>query len=291
MKWDADLLRDAIRGYVVEHLARPDAVLIANDTTAIKKGLKSVGVARQYCGLTGQIENCQVMPMLTYASAAGHALINRRLYLPEAWTADPARRGEAGVPDQVTFATKPALVIAMLAEELVAATPFRYLCADAAYGRDPDLRAFCHQHQVGYVLAIPVDVPLIDVRGQAKPVGHVLDRLLAHGDASIWERRACGAGSKGLRLYDWSAVAVTVSGQDLAPGHAHTLLIRRSATRPEEIAFFLTCRSRRLRVLVEEAAEPVSSAYIQDDDSLGIRDRIGAVRSGAAWFRTWWARR
>ncbi|MFG1711153.1 IS701 family transposase [Nonomuraea sp. M3C6] len=286
-KWDADLLRDEIRTYVVERLGRPDAVLIADDTTAIKKGTKSVGVAHQYCGLTGQVENCQVMPMLTYASEAGHAFINRRLYLPEAWAGDLARRAEAGVPDQVAFATKPALAIAMLAEELTAATPFRYFCADSAYGRDPDLRAFCHQHQVGYVLAVPVDVPLIDVRGQAEPAGHVLDRLLAHGDASIWERRACGAGSKGLRLYDWSAIAVAVSGQDPAPGYTHTLLIRRSTTHPEEIAFFLAHAVHGTAV-----PELISTAgmrwKIEENNETG-KDLLGLtqyqVRSWTGWHR------
>lgn len=93
---------------MVEHLGRPDDALIADDTSAIKKGDKSAGVARQYCGLTGQVENCQVMPMLTYASAVGHAFINRRLYLPESWANDPGRRKEAGIPDEVVFATKPA---------------------------------------------------------------------------------------------------------------------------------------------------------------------------------------
>jgi len=83
--WDADVLRDEVRAYVVEHLGSPHGVLIADDTQAIKKGDRSVGVARQYCGLTGQVGNCQVMPMLTYASPAGHAFINRRLYLPEGW--------------------------------------------------------------------------------------------------------------------------------------------------------------------------------------------------------------
>jgi SRSO17 transposase len=130
-KWDVDALRDRVRDYMVEHLGRPDAVPVTDDTQAIKKGRRSVGVARQYCGATGQVENCQVMPMLTYASAAGHAFINRRLYLPEAWAGDLARRADAGVPEQVVFRTKPELVIDMLEEERVAATPFRWLTGDA----------------------------------------------------------------------------------------------------------------------------------------------------------------
>lgn len=212
-KWDADLLRNAVRGYAVEHLGRPDGVLIADDTAAIKKGVTSVGVAHQYCGLTGQIENCQVMPMLTYASAAGHAFINRRLYLPESWAGDAGRRAVAGVPQQVGFATKPHLVIDMLTEELSAATPFRYLAADSGYGRDPALRAFCHDRQISYVMAVPSDLPLLAVRGGGEPVAHVLDRLLAQANPTVWERRSCGQGSKGARLYDWAALSVTLAEQ------------------------------------------------------------------------------
>ncbi|MEU7003662.1 IS701 family transposase [Nonomuraea sp. NPDC046570] len=238
-KWNADALRDEVRSYVVEHLGRPDGVLIADDTSAIKKGDKSAGVARQYCGLTGQVENCQVMPMLTYASAAGHAFINRRLYLPESWANAPGRRKEAGIPDKVVFATKPALVIDMLTEEIAAGTPFRYLCGDSGYGRDPDLRAFCHEQEIGYVLAVPVDLPLIAVRGGGEPVGHLLDRLLAHGNSAVWERRSCGSGTKGVRLYDWAAVTTRPAEQAPAPGHAHTVLIRRSVSDPTDIEFFL----------------------------------------------------
>ncbi|WP_327588955.1 transposase [Nonomuraea sp. NBC_00507] len=110
------------------------------------------------------------MPMLTYASAAEHAFVNRRLYLAEAWAEDRERRRQAGVPDEVVFATKPHLVIDMLKEETAAGTPFRYLCGDPGYGRDPDLRAFCHDRQIGYVLAVPVDLTA-DRRAQRKRAG------------------------------------------------------------------------------------------------------------------------
>ncbi|MGJ6970120.1 IS701 family transposase [Streptosporangium sp. G11] len=260
-KWDVEILRDEVRSYVITHLGRPDGVLIADDTSAIKKGDKSVGVADQYCGLTGQVENCQVMPMLTYASEVGHAFVNRRLYLPESWAVDAERRGRAVVPGHVAFRTKPQLVIDMLTEELAAGTPFRYLCADAGYGRDPHLRAFCHERALGYVMAVPVDLPLVAVRGGAEPVGHVLDRLLALGQAGIWERRSCGAGTKGARVYDWTALAVAVAGQAPAPGYAHTLLIRRSVAAPTEVEFFL-------------AHAPVGTAVSELIDAAGMRWKI-----------------
>jgi SRSO17 transposase len=162
--WDADLLRDQVRGYVVAGLGFTDAVLVADDTQAVKKGSKSVGVAPQHCGLTNQIENCQLMPMLSYATAAGHAFIDRALYLPEVWTSDEARCQAAGIPAGQGFATKPHLVQHMLARAITAGVPCGWFAADSGYGRDPGLRAFCHDYTIAYVMAVPVDLPLLEGR-------------------------------------------------------------------------------------------------------------------------------
>ncbi|QYC39093.1 hypothetical protein Nocox_07340 [Nonomuraea coxensis DSM 45129] len=285
--WDADALRDEVRAYVLQHLGRPDGVLIADDTQAIKKGDKSVGVARQYCGLTGQVENCQVMPMLTYASAAGHAFINRRLYLPEGWATDLERRQVAGVPEPIEFATKPQQVIDMLAEELQAGTPFRYLAADSGYGRDPALRAYCHAQQISYVMAVPVDLPLMAVRGGSEPAGHVLDRLLAQANAQVWERRSCGQGTKGARAYDWAAVAVKLAGQRPAEGHTHTLLLRRSISHPTDVEFFLA--HARIGTPVPELIAVAGLRWKIEENNETGKDLLGLtdyqVRTWVGWHR------
>jgi SRSO17 transposase len=234
-KWDADALRDQVRAYVVENLGRPDGVLVADDTQVIKKGDKSVGVAPQHCGATGQVENCQVMAMLTYASSLGHAFIDRRLYLPASWCEDRSRLAEAGVGADVVFTTKPHLVIEMLADAIAAEVVFAYFTADSGYGRDPGLRGFCHDQGVAYVMAVPVDLPLIASRGNATRPDLVASRL----EAADFERRSCGHGTKGERYYDWAAVAVTVKDQAPAGGKAHTLLVRRSTSKPSEIEYFL----------------------------------------------------
>ena len=114
-RWDADEVRDDLRGYVVEHLGDPDAVLVVDETGFLKKGTKSAGVQRQYSGTAGRIENCQVGVFLAYASRHGHALIDRELYLPESWLSDRARCREAAIPDAVGFCTKPQLARGMLA--------------------------------------------------------------------------------------------------------------------------------------------------------------------------------
>ncbi len=96
--WDADGVRDDVHGYVVEHLGNAGAVLVVDETGDVQKGRASAGVQRQYSGTAGRVENCQVAVFLSYASPAGHALIDRELYLPRSWTADPARRAAAGIP-------------------------------------------------------------------------------------------------------------------------------------------------------------------------------------------------
>src|SRR5689334_12117617 len=109
MRWDADAVRDDLRAYVVKHFAARDGVFVLDETGFVKKGTKSVGVQRQYSGTAGRIENCQVGVFLAYASSRGYAFLDRALYLPESWAGDPARRGEAGVPEDVAFTTKPKL--------------------------------------------------------------------------------------------------------------------------------------------------------------------------------------
>jgi SRSO17 transposase len=106
-RWEADGVRDDLRDYVVEHLGdERSGVLIVDETGFLKKGEKSVGVARQYTGTAGKWENCQVGVFLCYASGLGAAFIDRALYLPSEWAEDSARREEAEVSEEVRFATK-----------------------------------------------------------------------------------------------------------------------------------------------------------------------------------------
>src|SRR3954468_16248406 len=115
-RWDADALRNRIRTDVIEALGDADGVLVVDETGFLKKGEHSVGVARQYSGTAGRIENCQIGVFLAYASRFGQALIDRRLYLPDAWAQDESKRAKAGVPEEITFATKPEI-----ARDLIAA--------------------------------------------------------------------------------------------------------------------------------------------------------------------------
>jgi SRSO17 transposase len=139
--WDHDGVRDDLRDYLVEHLGDPEAVLVIDETGDLKKGVQSVGVQRQYTGTAGRIENAQVAAYLLYASDAGHAMIDRELYLPRGWIDDPDRCRAAGIPERVGFATKPALATQMLTRALDAGVPAAWVTGDEVYGADPRLRA------------------------------------------------------------------------------------------------------------------------------------------------------
>ena len=131
MRWNADAVWDDLRAYVVEHRGDPGAVLVLDETGFVKKGVKSAGVQRQYSGTAGRIENCQIGVFLAYASVHGRALIDRALYLPESWAADAGRREEAGVPEEVAFATKPKLGRAMLERAFKAGVPCSWVTGES----------------------------------------------------------------------------------------------------------------------------------------------------------------
>jgi SRSO17 transposase len=132
--WDADALRDLVREYVVESLAAPDAVLVIDETGFLKQGKASCGVHRQYTGTAGKITNCQIGVFAAYVSGKGHAFIDRQLYLPTAWTEQPARLAAAHAPPGTAFATKPRLAKGMIERAIEAAVPFAWAATDSIYG-------------------------------------------------------------------------------------------------------------------------------------------------------------
>ncbi|HET6531871.1 MAG TPA: IS701 family transposase [Actinoplanes sp.] len=199
--WDADAVRDDVRGYVVEYLADADAVLVVDETGDLKKGTATVGVQRQYTGTAGRTENAQVTVWLTYAGRVGHGLIDRALYLPRCWIDDPARRAAAGVPAEVGFATKPALARQMIARTLDAGIPARWVTADEVYGADPQLRGELERRRVGYVLAVARDYQVPTAAGPIRA-----DMLTLRLPARAWQPLSAGAGAKGMRVYDWALI-------------------------------------------------------------------------------------
>jgi SRSO17 transposase len=229
-RWDADAVRDDLRAYVVEHLGDAEAVLVIDETGFLKKGSKSVGAARQYSGTAGRIENCQSGVFLAYASPRGHAFLDRALYLPKNWAEDAARREAAGVPPDVRFATKGELAQVMLARAFAAAVPAAWVTGDEIYGNDGTLRRWLEGQQRPYVLAVARSHPIWHDGVQVR-----VEAVLAEVPEDGWQRVEVGAGSKGPRLYDWACARLPYWTPE---GWAQWLLIRRSVTKPEEVAFY-----------------------------------------------------
>ena len=152
--WDPEAVRDELRRYVLQHLGDPEAVLVLDETGFLKKGRHSAGVARQYSGTAGTVDNCQVGVFLGYASPLGHALLDRERSLPEEWTDDRERCQHAGIPADRHFATKPQLARQLLARALAAGVPARWVTGNSVYGHDRRLRMWLEAQPQAYVLAV-----------------------------------------------------------------------------------------------------------------------------------------
>jgi SRSO17 transposase len=232
-RWEADALRDAVQGYALEALGDPAGVLVVDETGFLKKGTESVGVKRQYSGTAGRTENCQVGVFLAYASRWGHTLIDRRLYLPKDWANDTDRRDKTAVPEETTFATKPALAREMIGAALDAGTACAWVLADAVYGSDSALRRMLEGRHQPYVLAVRSNHHLrfLTAEGIVQTDPAEIADALAPED---WHAHPAGAGAKGLRLYDWACIAMPWVVEE---GYKRWMLIRRSRSDPTKRAY------------------------------------------------------
>ncbi len=277
--WDADQVRDDLIAYAHGHLADPRGVLVVDETGFLKKGTKSAGVQRQYSGTAGRVENCQVGVFLAFTGSKGHALIDRELYLPQEWAKDAARRDEAGIPEDVKFATKPQLAERMLARAWRLGVKAAWVTGDAVYGNDSHFRRFLEANSQPYVLAVRSDMLLWDGRARAR-VGRIADAR----PAKAWRKASAGAGSKGPRWYDW---AVEPFGPVDERGWQLWLLIRRHRERREERAYYL-CRGaaatpRRELVRAAGSRWPVEECFERGKGDCGLDEY--EVRNWVGWYR------
>jgi SRSO17 transposase len=274
--WDADGVRDDLRGYLVGHLGDPGAVLVVDETGDVKKGTATAGVQRQYTGTAGRTENAQVAVYLAYVAPAGHALIDRELYLPQSWIADPARCQAAGIPAGTEFATKPALARRMLARALDAGVPAGWVAGDEVYGTDPRLRADLEERGIGYALAVACRHTFTTGLRTYRA-----DELTRRLPRPAWQRYSAGPGAKGHRYYDWAWIATDPS----QPGH-HWLLIRRNR-RTRELAYYRCYAPRHvpLPTLVKVAGSrwPVEENFQASKGLAGLDEH--QVRTWTSWHR------
>ncbi len=276
--WDEEAVRDDLRAYVMEHLGEAGGILVVDETGFVKKGKKSAGVARQYSGTAGRRENSQMGVFLLYASSKGSAFIDRTLYLPEEWTQDRVRCREAGIPDEVEFATKGELAKLMLERAYASGVPADWVVGDTVYGYD-ELRVWLEEQQKNYVLAVP-ETHQVWVRGRPQPVG-LLAALLPQ---EAWVVLSAGEGSKGPRLYEWAWLQLS----EVTPsGRARWVLIRRSLSDPSKRAYYRASGPAQttLPELVRVAGSrwKVEEGYEQAKGEVGL-DQY-EVRTWRAWYR------
>jgi SRSO17 transposase len=282
--WDPDLVREDLRAYVVAHLGDPGAVLVVDETGFVKKGTASAGVAKQYVGCVGKVEQAQVGVFLAYASPQGVAFVDRALYLPQEWTDDPARCQQAGIPPEVGFATKPELARVMLERALQAQVPAAWVTADSVYGDDRRLRLWLEAHEQPFVLAVSgkeyVNVAATWTQRRVSTLLHDLQLL----PAEAWQRLSAGDGAKGPRLYDWYRLPLV---PPLQVGYERWCLVRRSLSDPDELQAYVTFApaGTDLATLVQVAGRrwTIEVAFEAAKGEVGL-DQY-EVRSWTGWYR------
>ena len=276
--WDPDAVRDDLREYVVDALGDPDAVLILDETGFLKKGTKSAGVARQYTGTAGRIENAQVGVFLAYASRQGTAFLDRVLYLPQEWTDDPKRCQGAGIPDGTRFATKIRLAKGMLQRAFAAGVPAAWVTGDEVYGVW-ELRRWLEEQRQPYVLAVRAN--------QYVWAGFRQDTVAALTKAlpkQAWHEITIAAGGKGPRRCAWAWIPIN---NDLGPEWQRWLLVRRSLDESGELAYYIAAGPKRttLTQLAKAAGArwSIEGAFEAAKQESGLADY--EVRSWTGWHR------
>jgi SRSO17 transposase len=252
--WDDRAVLGELRRHVVEVLGDEDATLILDETGFPKKGTQSVGVARQYAGILGRTDNCQVGVFLSYCSTKGHTLCDRRLFLPEVWTNDRARCDAAGVPKGVIFRTKPELAAEMVEQAVRAGMPCRWVAGDALYGSSPTFLRTMRELQKWYVLDISSEAHVWTSQPQMRPMGQTtggrptknpkpltkprpVTEVVGELPASAWKRLTIAEGSQGPRIYEFAELKVWFSEEGLPTDQPERLLFKRSLGQDPELKF------------------------------------------------------
>jgi len=282
--WDTDGVRDDLRFSALEQLGQQSAILVIDETSFPKRGHKSAGVGLQYCGTTGQVENCQVGVFLSYVTAKGHTLIDRELYLPFDWTADPKRCHDADIPESVRFQTKPELAVQMMERLRQAHIPISWVVADTVYGGNLDLRTWLEAHAYAYVLAVACDEPvgiLTPNRERRRVEVREVEALLLAGQD--WQCLSMSEGTKGPRLFDWACVPILHRWED---DGRHWLLIRRNLTDPQEKAYYFVFGPSG--TTLPQLVTAIGARWHIEEDFETAKD-LGLdhyeVRSFVAWYR------
>jgi len=262
-EWDDDKIQNKYRNMITEDLGSPDGAIIFDETGFLKKGVESIGVARQYCGTIGKVDNCQVGVLAAYASQHGYALIDKELYIPEKWFGPDykIRRKKCRLPEEIEFQTKPQLAAKMLDRISRDGTiPFQYVLGDSVYGENPDfIRAVESLIGVTYFVSVGSDILCwlkepVAIEKQCKHKGKKRTRkVLASGErppisvkdlaANInnyfWYRRTVSEGTKGPITYEFTKRRIVLSNKGM-PQQTVWLIIKRTMAVKPEYSYYIS---------------------------------------------------
>jgi SRSO17 transposase len=277
--WDPEAVRDELRRYVLQHLGDAEAVLVLDETGFLKKGRHSAGVARQYRGTAGKVDNCQIGVFLGYASVLGHVLLDRELYLPKEWTDNPERCRQAGIPAARRFATKPQLAQQMLARAFTAGIPTTWVTGDSVYGNDRRLRLWLEAQPRAYVLAVSGQ-EYVWLGWRQRQVKTLLAALPEEG----WTRLSAGDGAKGPRWYDWHWLPLA---EPLEPDWRRWLLVRRRVSDLADLTAYVVFAPQR--TTLEEVVRVAGTRWTIESGFEAAKGEVGLdhyeVRSWTGWYR------
>jgi len=279
--WDADTVCQTLRQVIIDQIGYEPGIGVIDESGFAKWGQKSVGVARQYCGRLGKVENCQVAVYLGYVSATGAAFLDRELYLPQAWCEDQDRRRAAKIPDTVAFQSKPQLAQTMLERAWQEGIPLQWVVGDTLYGNSPSLREAIHGQNRYYVMAIGSHHHVIQL-GEAQPIG--LTTLLQSLPASVWEEMCFRISEKGLIWHEWTAVPVMMPNDNIGE---QWLLIQRTVDHEPVYTFYLSNAAKETSLAtlatVAVSRHPIEELLEEAKGEIGMADY--EVRHWHGWYR------
>ena len=236
-QWDHQPLMMELARQVGEELGEEDGVIVFDPSGFPKQGKKSVGVARQWCGRLGKVDNCQLAVYMAYVSRLDHALVNTRLYLPEEWIKDRARRKAAGIPKGVRFQTRHQQALDML-DEQGHLLPHAWIAGDDEMGKNASFRRDLNDRGERYMLAVPGDMLIRDLDAEPPPYqgrGAVPKRPFQRVDQwrdslpdDAWTRISVRDGEKGPMEIEVAICRVQTKIKQRVMKHEETLVVVRS---------------------------------------------------------------
>jgi SRSO17 transposase len=272
--WDEDAVRDHVRDFIARYPG-PGGVLIFDETGDLKKGQATAGTGRQYTGTAGRIGNAIAAVYASYATAHAHALVDRELSVQAEWFTDPERMRAAGFEADHVFATKGQIARDQARRALDGGLRPARGTGDEVYGRSSELREEFEQRGIGYVFAVGADFR-ITTSGSVKMRA---DQALNLVEPRGWNRRSCGNGSKGRRLYDRAWIA-TASPR-------HHLPIRRKISDPGELAYYIAYVPDHYICSLTDLIKVAGARWAIEDDFQDAKQSVGLDETQVRGYRAW----